>query len=397
MPTMQERAKANQAKRAKMRGNRASIDSIKMGPEPFWDEGECPPFEKESERRIQWSKAAQWYNYFYKSKDFIPYVLRYAEEVHGFDKKDIQALKAVEDWRLYHGNGAVSRLHFRGWIHEDEVHERMGKKLKELKLMGAENLKNKKEEAKSAPPPISIAERTRMKMMDTIYAAWDETIVEGWFEKDYKRELDVYTLFKENGLKGNAVEPFKKIIQGVYEEVSDAVNKTCEQAVEAYSHITPANKKKMLKQMDNIFADLDKLKLSFKATRAPRSIKRKSTDDQVKNLKYMQENNEYKISSINPVTIPGKETLFIFNTKNRTLYQYVTTATAGFELGGTSIKNFEPKLSKCTRLRKPDDILPLILTKTPKQIESQVWKTVTTKVNPCNGRVNADCVLLRVL
>ena len=153
----------------------------------------------------------------------------------------------------------------------------------------------------------------------------------------------------------------------------------------------------MLKQMDNIFADLDKLKLSFKATRAPRSIKRKSTDDQVKNLKYMQENNEYKISSINPVTIPGKETLFIFNTKNRTLYQYVTTATAGFELGGTSIKNFEPKLSKCTRLRKPDDILPLILTKTPKQIESQVWKTVTTKVNPCNGRVNADCVLLRVL
>ena len=149
--------------------------------------------------------------------------------------------------------------------------------------------------------------------------------------------------------------------------------------------------------MDTIFADLDSLKLSFKASKTPRIAKRKSTDDQVKNLKYKSDDTDFKIASINPVTIPGKETLFIFNTKNRTLYQYVTTATAGFEIGGTSIKNFEPKLSKCTRLRKPEDILPLILTKTPKQIESQVWKTVTTKVNPCNGRVNADCVLLRTL
>lgn len=397
MVSVTERAKQNQAKRAKMRGNRASIDQIKMGPEPFWDEGECPPVENKSERNIQWTKAAHWYNYFYKAKDYIPYVLRYAEEVHGFTKSDIQALKQVEDWRLYHGNGAVSRLHFRGWVHEDEIHQRMKDKLIELRDMGLTVKAEKKEEAKNAPPVISIAERTRRKMMDTIYAAWDETIVEGWFDKDFKRELDVYSLFAENGLKGNAVEPFKKIVQGTYDEVSDALNKTCEQAVEGYAHVTTANKKKMLKQMDTIFDDLDKLKLSFKAKRTVKITKRKSTDDQVKNLKYQEDNTEYKIASVNPVTIPGKEILFVFNTKNRTLYQYVTTATAGFEVGGTTIKNFEPKLSKCTRLRKPDDVLPLILTKTPKQIESQVWKTITTKVNPCNGRINADCVLLRVL
>ena len=388
---------SKKTKRANARANRLSLDTIKMGPEPFWDEGECPPFENVSERNVIWSKAAQWYNYFYKAKDYIPYIIRYAEEVHGYKKKDIQAIKAVEDWRLYHGIGKVARLHYRGWVHEDEVHARMLTHLEECRTLGVKNLAEKKEEKKNAPPVISIAERTRRKMMETIYAAWDDTIVEGWFDKDFKRELDVFTLFKENGLKGNAVEPFKKIIQDVYDEVSDAVNKTCDQAVEAYSHITLANKKKMLKQMDNIFSDLDKLKLSFKATRTIRVAKRKSTDDQVKNLKYMTENNDFKISSVNPVTIPGKETLFVFNTKNRTLYQYVTTATAGFEVGGTTIKNFDDKLSKSARLRKPDDILPLILTKTPKQIEKLVWKTITTKISPPNGRINADCILLRVL
>ncbi len=395
MSAIQERAAKNKAKRVKMRSNRQSIDQIKMGPEPFWDEGECPT--DPSERKLQWSQAAHWYNYFFKAKDFAPYVVRYAKEVHNYDKKDIKALKSVEDWRLYHYCGPVARLHYRGWVHEESIHQDMKVKLDELKLMGAENSENKKEEQRSAPPPISIAERTRRKMMDTVFAVWDDVIVEGWFEKDFKQTIDVYTLFKENSLKGNAIEPFRRAIQSTYDEVSDALNKKCKQAVEAYAHVTVANKKKMIKQMDTIFSDLDKLKLSFKATRTTKTTKRKSTDDQVKNLKYMTESSEYKITSINPVTIPGKETLFIFNTKNRTLYQYVTTATAGFEIGGTSIKNFDTKLSKCTRLRKPDDILPLILTKTPKQIQTQVWKKVTTKINPCNGRVNADCVLLRVL
>ena len=395
MATATEIAAKKKAKRSEKRSKRLSLDQIHMGPEPFWEEGVTSKYNK-SEVNVEWTKAAHWYNYYYKMKDYIPYIIRYAEDI-GFDSDQITALKACQDYKLAMNCRAIIRLHYRGWEHTEEQYARVKEHLLEQVEEGKVALLEKKEETKSAPPVISIAERTRRKMMDTIYAAWDETIVDGWMDKKYKEKLDVYSLFKEHQLKGNAIAPFQRIIQGNYDEISDALNKKCDQCVEAYSHITTANKKKMLKQMDAIFADLDSLKLSFKASKTPRIAKRKSTDDQVKNLKYKSDDTDYKIASINPVTIPGKETLFIFNTKNRTLYQYVTTATAGFEIGGTSIKNFEEKLSKCTRLRKPEDILPLILTKTPKQIESQVWKTVTTKVNPCNGRVNADCVLLRTL
>jgi hypothetical protein len=72
----------------------------------------------------------------------------------------------------------------------------------------------------------------------------------------------------------------------------------------------------------------------------------------------------------------------------------VTSAVSGFEISGTTIKNFD-KDSKQATLRKPDEILPLILNKTEKQIE-KVWETITTKIDSPTGRINADCILMRV-
>jgi len=198
-------------------------------------------------------------------------------------------------------------------------------------------------------------------------------------------------------MEGNVINAFKQKVQFYYDEVSDAYNKSCDQAVEAYSHITPRRQKKMLNLMNNIFADLDKLKDSFKAVRMPRAKKPKSTDVQVARLQFMQEDIESKVTSINPVLIPTKEMLWVYNTKSRVLTQYVTTATSGFEISGTTIKNFEPTLSKMSRLRKPQDILPDVLKFTPKQIDKRIWDKLTTKIGSPNGRINKDCILLRVI
>ena len=382
--------------RTKLRKKRVTLDDKYMGPEPFWSPGESAKL-SESESMGQWTKGAHWYNYFYKTKDYVPFVIKYAEEVCKFSKEEIKALKQVEDWRLILNVKAVCRLHFRGWEHTEQQHEMAKSYLLEVIEYGKNIIGVKKEEKKNAPPVISPAERTRRKVMDTVYELWDTHIVDGWMENEFNNSIDVFAAFKEAGLKSNAIAPFKRLIDEEYEVINDAINKTCDQAVEAYSHISLANKKKMIKQMDTIYSDLDKLKLSYKAERGPRIKKRKATDVQVKDLKYKVEDMEYKLTSISPIGIPGSSTLLIFNTKNRTLYEYVTTATAGFEVGGTTIKNFDSKLSRCTKLRKPEVILPLMLTKTQRQIE-KIWKEqITTKVNVPNGRVNGDCILLRIL
>ena len=382
--------------RTKKKSNRVTIDTLKMGPEPLWQPGESNNI-PENEKDSAWARGAQWYNYFYKPKDYVPFVIQYAEEYCKFNKDQIKALKQAEEWKLIQHCKAVCRLHFRGWEHTEEQHKKVRTHLLGVVKYGQTLIDQKIEKKKNAPKPISIAERTRRKVMNTVFELWDTNIVEGWMVKDFTRTIDVYTAFKEAGLKSNAIAPFKKVIDEEYQLIQDAVNKNCDQAIEALSHISLSDKKKMIKQIDTIYSDLEKLQLSYKAERGPRIKKRKATDVQVKKLKYKTEDMEYKLTSINPVGIPGSSTLFVFNTKNRTLYEYVTTSTAGFEVGGTTIKNFDSKLSRCAKLRKPETILPLILTKTQRQIE-KIWNDkITTKINSPNGRINADCILLRTI
>ena len=389
-------SKALEKTRAKGRKNRVTIEDKYLGLEPWWDENTPPPTD-ESERKIQWTKGAHWYNYFYKSKDYIPFVIRYAEEYHNFSKKDTTAIKALKDWEINQGVNSVARLHFRGWNHEDNVHQTCLERLKEKVEKGKLVLTEKKEIQKSAPPVISPAQRAYTNMIETIHADWDNMVIDSWMDGNFNPEFNVYELWKSHGLKGNVINAFKEKVQFEYDAVSDAYNNKCEQAVEAYSHITRRRQKKMLNLMDNIFADLEKLKDSFKAVRMPRAKKPKSTDAQVANLKYMQEDIESKVTSINPVLIPGKEHLIVYNTKTRTLAHYVSTATKGFEVRGTTLYNFEEKLSKTAKLRKPEDVLPEVLKLTPKQIDKRVWDKLTTKISSPNGRINQDCILLRVI
>jgi len=92
--------------------------------------------------------------------------------------------------------------------------------------------------------------------------------------------------------------------------------------------------------------------------------------------------------------IPTKNKLYVYNCKNKKLMEYVCDSASGFVVSGTSIKNFD-KESRQATIRKPDEILPMILNKTEKQIE-KIWDTLTTKIDKPTGRVNADCIIMRV-
>lgn len=78
------------------------------------------------------------------------------------------------------------------------------------------------------------------------------------------------------------------------------------------------------------------------------------------------------------------------------LTEYVSSSTSGFEVKGTSIKNIDVEQSKSVRLRKPELFLPIVLSKTVKQISNE-WGKLTTKSSVPNGRINKDTILLRVM
>lgn len=348
---------------------------------------------KDVDKENEYRRATNWFYYYENKKNAEVVCQNYAKNHLGFTKDQINNLKKIQGWKYRMGTYNHIEMINNGW---PELTEKLTNVIRD-KLLSAEKEGSKiVKDISSKPkaPVIPPSERTRRKLFETLYAEFDDIIVEGWFDEKYDQKFNLYSRFKGAGFKGNAIEPFRRMIMPEYECIKDAYEKTCEQAVEAYSHVSKANKRKMLNMYDDMFKDMDKLKQSFRAQRLPRAIKRKTSDEQVTNLQYLNECEDSKLASINPVLIPGKAKLWVYNTKQRRLTEYVTTATDGFLVAGTSIKNHDEKLSKTATLRKPDDMLPIVLGKTEKQLE-KFWKDITTKISSPNGRINKDCILMR--
>ena len=185
------------------------------------------------------------------------------------------------------------------------------------------------------------------------------------------------------------------MVEGWLLDYEDAYFKRCEQAVEGYSHLKKSELNRRINECHSILNDLSKIKLATRAQRKVSVKKPKSADKQVAKLKYKKEDSEFKIVSINPIQIIGCVMLYTFNTKYKVLTQYVTRAGNGFEISGSTIKNFSKEDSRSIKLRKPDEFLPIVMSKSQTQIDKE-WNTLTTKTTKPNGRLNAETILLRV-
>ena len=375
-----------------------NADEAMMGPKPSYGVHNPVPKTKKA-KDAEYRRARYWFYYFENKKKATETVHTYCTRILGFDNKNIANLKKLPDWKYRMKTYQSIQMINQGWegypLTEESIEE-MHDLLRECEKQGA--LIKQDIDSKPKAAVIPPAERVRRKVMQTMYHSWDTMVVDKWMDGIFdKKEVifPTYSLLQMHSIKGAGINIFREIVQNEYDVISDAYNKTCDQAVEAYSHIKKGDLRKMLNTMEGIFEDIDRMKQNSKATRIPRAKKRKASDKQVEKLKFMQENVDAKLISINPVLIPGKQKLYVYNCKNKKLQEYTTTAITGFEIGGTSIKNFDKEDSKQATLRKPDEILPMILGKTEKQIE-KIWTTLTTKIDNPTGRVNADCILMRV-
>jgi hypothetical protein len=120
----------------------------------------------------------------------------------------------------------------------------------------------------------------------------------------------------------------------------------------------------------------------------------KTADMQVKKLQYKESDDDYGVSSVSPLTVPGSRKVLVFNTKTRKLSVYESDSE--IEVKGTSLKNFDEIKSYGLTIRKPDDILPIIANKTEKMFTKAI-DTLKTKRGKVNGRINKDTILLRTL
>ena len=240
---------------------------------------------------------------------------------------------------------------------------------------------------------LSPQQRLQQKISNTIMQDL-LSLEDSWIEGE-QASLDVYQMFGKHGLSGSATIPVRTVIEGWLLEYEDAYHKRCEQAVEGYSYLKRSELNRRIKECQSMLADLDRIKAAKKATRSIKIPKLPSIDKQVSRIKYQKEDSEFKIVSINPAQIVGKVRLFVFNTKYKELSYYQTDHPKGFQISGSTIKNFNRETSIKIKLRKPMDFIPILLDKTSNQIQKEL-DGLSTKGKEANGRINKDTILLRV-
>ena len=266
--------------------------------------------------------------------------------------------------------------------------------LSSLIVLGKRIRAEKKVEETVNVVSLSPMERLQRKISDTVMQ--DLLDLEDQWMDGEKTTIDLYKLFQKHGLAGSATLPVRQVIEGWLLDYEDAYHKRDEQAVEGYAHLKRPELNRRIKACQDMLLDLDKIQSATKANRKVRVPKAKSADKQVARVQYKKEDNDFKLVSINPILLIGSRRLYAFNCKSKKLIEYCTQAVNGFEISGSTIKNFDKVNSRQITLRKPDEFIPITQKKSVNQIDV-AWKKLTTKTSIPNGRINKDTILLRVM
>ena len=158
--------------------------------------------------------------------------------------------------------------------------------------------------------------------------------------------------------------------------------------------------KKQLVKYENfiqtIIDDCDRYSANANKQRKPRKKKPNSVSKQIAKLNYKKQDDEYKIASINPSEIVGADRLYVFNSKYRKLGVYQAESHAGLSVKGSTLRGFDTSLSKCKKVRKPEEVLTKMLSGGKLAIKKQ-YESINSKEKDLTGRINNETILLKIV
>lgn len=289
--------------------------------------------------------------------------------------------------------GFVCRMLDRGAILDDKNKQWFDARLSELIKQKEEKVQQVEEKDTAQTNVLSIQDRISEKISEIageLEGAIDDLILSGF--KDSKSPYAIMQ-DKVKGLHANRLLEIFKKRRAQYDE---AVTTKDEQLIEAWSCYSKPQLKKLVAYCDTIITDLMKfLEVSAK-TRKPRKRKKKSPEQLVAKLNYQESYAPSDLKSEDPKKIIGAQQLWIYNTKTKKLGVYFAEDAAGLSVKGSTIENYSESKSITKTLRKPDEIIPKVLSG-GKVFLRNVMSELTTKDSLLNGRINNDTILLKII
>ena len=380
-------------------GRVIATDSKFTGEEPTWEDAANWEPTKLQEVRDQ---ALRFYNYYLCNGDLKLSLLQWMSmKDHGaYTEEQIKCIQGAPDHSPSSAASKLCRCILKGMPpSEDEIafiREKISETISDVNR-GA--FRTGKAKSESKEPPISMAEKIRVKVRRTVIQDL-EGILDQWITTisglEDDKVPDMHKFLESHDCPPQGLPHVTEWVNGKLGEFLLVLQGDDEQLVEAYSYVPVKTMKNWVKYLEGMKVGISTYLASKKALKKPRAKKAKPAEKQVAKVKYATSCKEFNITSISPILIVGARHVWVYNMKYRNLQYYEAESPAGLSVKGTSIKGFNEKASYKMSLRKPELILPTVVSKTFLQVDKEI-KKLTTKVREPNGRLNEETVILRAI
>ena len=333
--------------------------------------------------------ALNFYNASHDDKDKKKWFLHYIAKT---DKKLAVQLNKVDEKHFRHA-GILARLIEGGSELEEKEATFLANEIERIKNIVVKpvvEVSAEEKEAKAVSNVISIQERMMEKAREM--AGEFEGMIDDFILTD--KVFDPAKELKHYQISGPVAKLIGPIFDNVIIELELTLTGEDAQLNEGYSHLKKTKIKKMLGLYQAIQEACNLQVQVAKATRAPRTRKEKPPGKLVEKMKFMREFPELGIKSVLATSIINSQELWVYNTKYKKLQVYRAADPKGLSVKGTTIIGYDPANSGGRTLRKPE-LVPSYVGMTKRPLNA-AYKALTTKEATVNGRVNEECILLKV-
>jgi DNA-dependent RNA polymerase auxiliary subunit epsilon len=177
------------------------------------------------------------------------------------------------------------------------------------------------------------------------------------------------------------------------------------EAAEGYENLSTFAKKAAIGALTIILKDIQKIKAEDQASAPEKKAKTKKLSKpkkivpskMVRKLNYLKSFDELGLKSVQPEKIVGSTTVWVYNIKTRKLGKYVALdgSPTGILVKGSTLMNFDTVASVSKKLRKPKETIAKLLT-AGKVEQRKLLDDINAKPSVLNGRINKDCVIVKV-
>ena len=162
--------------------------------------------------------------------------------------------------------------------------------------------------------------------------------------------FDMYKYLTSLGVSAVVAKKIPEQYQELIDEVKEARDGKSKQLKEAYSYLSKSEKNDFINFVTRIQTDSLRYAENHKPVRKAKKPKQISAEDKVKNLKFLEEDVDNKITSVEPSKIVGSESVFFYNAKTNQMIYYHALDRAGLDIKGTTIQNFSNDKSQVKKL-----------------------------------------------